>query len=292
MWLLRAVGVTVLAICLSFSEQPVIWFIGQLIYVAALYNWFSILHDTGHGSFFRSSKLNYAIGFLSSLFILLPFEQWRVTHKAHHKWTGYMDKDPTKSSSSPDQLSPAIRKLCDVVWKYWIPLFTPMFAATVFYNPKLSFQFAENRRDKLLQVFSLFVMVIPYVALGVIYGAAFFKVWTFGFLMALFVGDPFLLSQHTYLPWETATKDGEERKPMSHRLQDEYTRQLIFPKWVSKYVLMNFDKHVAHHLVPHVPCYYLDQIPVNASTEMRWQDWYVRAKRIPGHKLLCDYGTV
>ena len=51
MWLLRAVVVTVVAISLSFSTNPFVWFAGQLVYVAALYNWFSILHDTGHGSF-------------------------------------------------------------------------------------------------------------------------------------------------------------------------------------------------------------------------------------------------
>ena len=292
LWLLRAICVTGVSVSLSLSTHPLIWLAGQLLYIAALYNWFSLLHDTGHGTFFRSTPLNYLIGFISSMFILLPFEPWRVVHKEHHKWTGYMDLDPTKSSSSPDQLSPAIRKLCDLVWKYWIPFFTPAFAATVFWNPKLTAKYAENRREQVLQIVSLLVIAVPYLVLTLLFGVQFLKLWLVGLVVALILGDPFLLSQHTYLPWQNSTDSQDVVRTKSHRLQDEFTRQLIFPEWISKYVLMNFDKHVAHHLVPHVPCYYLDQVKVNNATEMHWVDWYVRAKRIPGHVLLCDYGTV
>ncbi|MBU1637540.1 fatty acid desaturase [bacterium] len=52
---------------------------------------FIIQHDCGHGSFFRSRKLNNRIGVLCSMFTLIPYYYWRRQHALHHASSGNLD---------------------------------------------------------------------------------------------------------------------------------------------------------------------------------------------------------
>ena len=53
---------------------------------------FIIQHDCGHGSFFRSKRANDAIGLLSSLVTLTPYDNWRRQHAGHHANWNNLDK--------------------------------------------------------------------------------------------------------------------------------------------------------------------------------------------------------
>jgi acyl-lipid omega-6 desaturase (Delta-12 desaturase) len=52
---------------------------------------FIIQHDCGHGSFFRSSKANNAVGFALGVVTLTPYQYWRRTHAIHHATSGDLD---------------------------------------------------------------------------------------------------------------------------------------------------------------------------------------------------------
>jgi len=52
---------------------------------------FIIFHDCGHGSFFRSKRANYYLGFLSGLITLTPYRQWTWQHAVHHGTSGNLD---------------------------------------------------------------------------------------------------------------------------------------------------------------------------------------------------------
>ena len=49
---------------------------------------FIIQHDCGHHSFFRSHRLNDAVGSLFGLFTLTPYRLWRRSHARHHASSG------------------------------------------------------------------------------------------------------------------------------------------------------------------------------------------------------------
>jgi omega-6 fatty acid desaturase (delta-12 desaturase) len=49
---------------------------------------FIILHDCGHGSFFRSGRANHAIGTLCGILTLTPYSQWTREHALHHASSG------------------------------------------------------------------------------------------------------------------------------------------------------------------------------------------------------------
>lgn len=52
---------------------------------------FIIMHDCGHGSFFRDKKKNDFWGFITGVFTFSPYAQWSRTHKYHHKHSGNLD---------------------------------------------------------------------------------------------------------------------------------------------------------------------------------------------------------
>lgn len=53
---------------------------------------FIILHDCGHGSFFKSQKWNDLVGTISGIFVLTPYLQWRHDHALHHAASGDLDR--------------------------------------------------------------------------------------------------------------------------------------------------------------------------------------------------------
>ena len=57
------------------------------IYVAGLgmYGLFSVCHDTVHGSFTPSRRVNTILGWLSAAVLLLDFEEFRHSHMLHHR---------------------------------------------------------------------------------------------------------------------------------------------------------------------------------------------------------------
>jgi omega-6 fatty acid desaturase (delta-12 desaturase) len=53
---------------------------------------FIIFHDCGHGSFFKSKRLNTIIGIFTGLFTFTPYHKWHRDHKEHHSTVGNLDK--------------------------------------------------------------------------------------------------------------------------------------------------------------------------------------------------------
>lgn len=53
---------------------------------------FIILHDCGHGSFFKSTKWNDFVGSLCGILTLTPYFLWRHSHAVHHATSGDLDR--------------------------------------------------------------------------------------------------------------------------------------------------------------------------------------------------------
>ncbi|MCB0805908.1 MAG: fatty acid desaturase [Bacteroidales bacterium] len=70
------------------------WLALPLMVVAAgfLVRIFIIFHDCGHGSFFRSKKLNRTIGTICGILAFTPYDKWTDSHRNHHQTVGNLDK--------------------------------------------------------------------------------------------------------------------------------------------------------------------------------------------------------
>lgn len=53
---------------------------------------FTIQHDCGHGSYFRSKQANGALGRLISVLTFTPYTFWRDAHNRHHAGSGDLDR--------------------------------------------------------------------------------------------------------------------------------------------------------------------------------------------------------
>jgi acyl-lipid omega-6 desaturase (Delta-12 desaturase) len=56
---------------------------------------FIIFHDCGHGSFFRSRRVNDFWGFVSGVLTFTPYYHWRWEHALHHASSGDLDRRGT-----------------------------------------------------------------------------------------------------------------------------------------------------------------------------------------------------
>ncbi len=56
---------------------------------------FIIFHDCTHFSFFKSRKVNRAVGTAMGIMTLFPFDQWGHDHAVHHATSGNLDKRGT-----------------------------------------------------------------------------------------------------------------------------------------------------------------------------------------------------
>ena len=53
---------------------------------------FIIFHDCGHGSFFKSKKLNDITGFITGVLTFTPYFHWRWEHSLHHASCGDLER--------------------------------------------------------------------------------------------------------------------------------------------------------------------------------------------------------
>ena len=70
------------------------WLIVPLAVLAGglLVRIFIILHDCGHGSFFRSKRANDFWGFVCGVLTFTPYYRWRWQHARHHASSGNLDR--------------------------------------------------------------------------------------------------------------------------------------------------------------------------------------------------------
>src|SRR3990170_3215184 len=53
---------------------------------------FIVMHDCGHGSFFKSRRWNDIVGFVTGVITLTPYVHWRREHAIHHATSGNLDR--------------------------------------------------------------------------------------------------------------------------------------------------------------------------------------------------------
>ncbi len=261
------------------------WFGGQLLLAVSLVQWFILLHECGHETLFRRGPLNTLVGGVAAFFSGIPFICWKRVHGKHHRWTGWQDLDPTTASLVPRPLSAMERSVIHISWKYWIPTFSVLYRVNNYWNLlRLRKLFGPSREWRqmasgaigLLSLYSITIYLMGIRGVIEMGGLAVF--------LALVCEDPLILSQHTHIPQHVS--HGVNARPFAALEQEEFTRSLLFPAWVSKFVLFNFDAHELHHMYPFVPGYCLRRIPYDGMNEIHWWRWLTLAKRIRGEEFL------
>lgn len=274
---------TLFFLALSSFGHGIIWFIAQIFLGINILQWFFLLHDLAHGHYFTNKKVNILIGHVASIFVILPFYPWKYIHRTHHLWVGFKDKDPTQNLLTRKDIPLKKEKIINFCWKYWIPVCTLSFSFDNFWNiKKLDAMYPEKKYKNYFSIFlPAFVQFYFFISMGPLH---YLKVWGLAYLIFLVLCDPLLLSQHSGKKQMLAL---DNKVSMIHfKDQDEYTRSLKFPSFIEKVILLGFNHHSLHHLIPTMPGYHLVEMNFTDDTSEDWKTWLTEAKKMSGVELL------
>lgn len=277
--------ITALSVYLSLSDTLAIWFMGQVLYGFSVLQWFILMHDFGHNCFFKKHRLNlnWFFGYISSLICLVPFAPWKWIHSRHHTWTGWHDLDPTQEATLPSGSTPLKNFLANWSWRLFLPVLTLSFSFKNFWNLPRLFRLFKDKNKQFHFVLSI-ILPLSFLAFQIYFVPDFLKIWALGYYFFLVISDPLLISQHVHIPQKFS--GNAPVSPFGVKDQDQFTRTLLFPKWISRYILLSFDKHALHHVVPRLACYHLKDIHHEFPNSMNWLEWLIKAKKTPAHTLL------
>ncbi|HMP82940.1 MAG TPA: fatty acid desaturase [Verrucomicrobiota bacterium] len=219
---------------------------------------FIIFHDCGHGSFFKSQRMNHIVGAITGVLTFTPYFHWRWEHAIHHSTSGDLDRRGTG-----DVWTLTVQEYLESSrWK--------RFSYRLARNPFILFVIAplflfvvwqrfSNSRAGLREHMSVWLTNIALLALaGVL-------TWAFGFtsyfilqltvlMVAGSAGVWLFYVQHQFegVYWER----GENWDYATAALQGSSFYKL--PK-ILQWFSGNIGYHHIHHLSPKIPNYHLEK---------------------------------
>ena len=275
---------SIFALSIASSSLLFLRILGNILVGINILQWFILQHDLGHNAFFKKSLFNTLLGHVASIFSLIPFYPWKNIHHSHHVWTGWKDLDPTHPTKKIQDLHKISIFFIDLCWKLWIPIFALSFSLISFWNLKKLKKLYPQRQRMVQHIISISLIIICFTILFYKYPHFMITGWLPGMFFYLMIADPLLLSQHTHIDYSDS--EGQKVRPYKYSLQPAYTRSVIYPQWISKYILYNFDKHGLHHQYPSIPLYRLNKIPQIKENSIYWLKWLSIAKAIPATVLI------
>jgi fatty acid desaturase len=213
---------------------------------------FTLVHETIHGTAFRTVRLNTVLANVSGFLVLLPPTWFRYFHFAHHRYTHDPENDPELMSPKPETLAQYLLYLSG--WAYWSGMVRTIVVNATGRNhdvyvpekgrPKVA---AEARRY--LAGYALAV------ALSLLLGTP-LLVWIW--IVPALLGQPFLraylLAEHTRCPHVAN---------MLENTRTTFTTSLV------RFVAWNMPYHAEHHSYPAVPFHQLPRFHKVVAEHLR-----------------------
>lgn len=213
---------------------------------------FTTLHETIHGTAFRTPWLNRAVALVSGFLVLVPPVWFRYFHFAHHRHTHDPDHDPELMSPKPESWGAYLVYASG--WRYWTGM-----AKTILGNARGSLDepyVPPKARDKVVAEARGFVLAYALLlALSLAAGSALlFWVW----VLPALVGQPFLrlylLAEHGRCPHVAN---------MLENTRTTFTTRLV------RLIAWNMPYHAEHHAYPAVPFHKLPAFHAHTQAHLK-----------------------
>ena len=257
----HTIGAYLLAWYLTYRSLEISYWFSLLLAIPTaglMVRTFIILHDCGHGSFFKSQKLNDWVGSICGVLTFTAYLRWRHDHAIHHATSGDLDRRGTG-----DVPTITVREYHDLSWwgRAGYRLFRQPFILFPILMP-LAFIFLERvyigkggRRERLSVIYTNLAL------LAIILLAS----YTIGLQQYLMVQIPIAF---------IATAVGGWMFYVQHQFEDTYWRR--HPEWeylraslegssyyklpkILQWFTGNIGFHHIHHLSPKIPNYNLQK---------------------------------
>ena len=232
------------------------YLLSQIIIAIFFFHNFSLLHECGHGNGFSNKTINTFFGHYASVFCFLPYFPWKYIHQEHHKWSGALDKDPTLKEVRKIRETNKLSPLVDFAWRTWIPILG-LLQHTVFwlYPMKLLMDKQMPWSKRWRTTLSVALLPTSYFLLAKgLPGYLNFRNFGLAILIYLVLVEVVNLPHHSDLPGYYLEKAGTKLPVWE---QWKVTRSCYYPKFISEFIILNFNFHIEHHLFPSLLWYRL-----------------------------------
>ena len=219
---------------------------------------FIVFHDAGHGSFFRHSRWNRAIGYLAGILTFTPFQHWTHEHAMHHATAGDLDRRDLGDvwTMTVNEFVAAPRRL-QVLYRVFRNPFVLFFLVApigFLFNHRIPKKGTSNRA-KWAIIWTNVGVALFVVAMSL----------PFGFVNFAFVFTPVMVLASTVGTWLFYVQHQFEGVYWSRHEGWDYTRAAIsgssylaLPR-VLQWFTGNIGFHHVHHLDPRIPNYHLER---------------------------------
>jgi omega-6 fatty acid desaturase (delta-12 desaturase) len=222
---------------------------------------FIIQHDCGHGSFFKSQKLNNRVGAFCGVFTLTPYYAWRKSHALHHAHTGDLDLrghgDIYTMTVDEYLQSPWWKQLGYRIYRNPFVLFliAPMFLFVVSYRIPWIVSASRKKERQSVWWTNFWIAVVLLLAWQTIGLRDFFIIQgTLTFIMTT-VGVWLFYVQHQFE--DTYWEEHENWVYALAAMKGSSYYKL--PRWL-QWFTGNIGFHHIHHLNPKIPNYRLEEV--------------------------------
>jgi len=220
---------------------------------------FIILHDCGHGSFFKSQRANNFLGSIAGIFAFTPYYQWRHNHAIHHATAGDLDR----RASWDVPLTYTVREY--LALPRWHKLFYRLYRHPLILfgvAPSVLFLVAQRvvtnrvgRRERFSVIFTNLALLALFMVLG----------YYLGFGAVLAVELPIMIVGATIGVWLFYVQHQFEDTYWERTENWEYAEAALqgssyyrLPKLL-QWFTGNIGLHHIHHLSSRIPNYALQQ---------------------------------
>ena len=239
---------------------------------------YAMSHETAHGTAFRSRWLNETVLWITSLIYMEEPLHRRFTHTNHHTHTWHVGKDSQMPFDTPMDLRGWVAEITGfALLRFHVMAFLQL--ATRHYTDTIRMVAPDSELPKMTRNARIMLAIYALIA-----AAPFVGIWwpVWFFVLPRILGAPvmllFTLIQHVEL---------QENSPSIL----ESTRSFR-TTWLGRFLYMNMNNHVEHHLYPQVPFHALpvlaeaieDQLPQPDPGFLRtnYEVIYVPARRSLG----------
>jgi omega-6 fatty acid desaturase (delta-12 desaturase) len=225
---------------------------------------FIILHDCGHGSFFRTNRANDALGSLCGIFTFTPYYQWRHHHAIHHASSGDLER-----RGVGDVMTLTVNEYLALPWwrkvgyrLYRNPIVMLVLGSFYLFIIVHRFPMSKGRRERFSVHFTNLALLAMFLVTG----------WAIGFKAVLLVQLPLMMLSSVVGVWMFYIQHQFEDTYWEHHPEWQYALAALrgssyykLPK-IMQWFTGNIGFHHIHHLSPKIPNYNLpkcfDENPV------------------------------
>lgn len=234
----------------------------QLAFGVMVCSTFACLHETAHGTAFKTKKFNQLSAFLCGLLHVYPSSLFRELHFTHHRHTHVPGRDPEISLGNRPAPSAIANLPMYLGWMTGLPLLSfkvGMLICGAIGMPEAIrtrlFPFIDPRNRQRIAVESTVVLLLHglILALAVVVNPAFWAL-IIGQVVGHCLLAAYLTPEHNGLDHEGTIMDK--------------TRSMETSRWV-RLVMWNMPYHAEHHAYPAVPFHALPDLSLAIGAELK-----------------------